>query len=727
VIAGMHDLQIAPREIEESSYEVLKEGDLFLTSRPDGDIPAENMAGLGLYFRDTRYLSCLEHFINNTRPVLLSSATRGSHFSQIELTNAEMHLDGREIPPQSIHLRLLRVMRQGFYQRLRLVNYNLAHVMLTLKVLVGSDFRDIFEIRGADRRRRGTLLEPVSFGDSFMLRYRGLDGIVRGCRAVFDLPPVRMRLEPGRALCTFDIELPPQQKVHLTWLFQPVLEEGQGDALVPPPAGQEVKTAFVSAAVDQANEYRKWKDSCTRFVSGNEVFNHSLERSVTDLRALYTTYPDGQIVEAGIPWYAAPFGRDALITGWQTLCLNPDIARDTLRFLSRYQGREVDAHREVEPGKILHEMRRGEMANCREILHTPYYGSIDATPLFVILLGAYHQWTGDDALLEEMRHSLIAALSWCREYGDRDGDGYLEYVGQAKGGLTNQGWKDSWDALVHPDGSLAKPSIALVEVQAYWYLAMEQGARLFTALGEVDEARRLQTQAQDLRQRFMRDFWMADKECLGFALDGQKQLVRTVVSNMGHCLFTGILAPETAGKVIRRLFQPDMYSGWGIRTLSKWEKPYNPMSYHNGSVWPHDNAVIAAGLRRYGHLDHLEQLFTRLFEASLHFPYYRLPELFCGFTRRPTGAPVRYPIACDPQAWAVGTPFMFLQAMLGLSSSPDGLRIAQPRLPSWLGELTVTNLRVRGGAVDLGFIRRRGRIHCYLLRKEGDVRVIIEV
>ena len=462
-------------------------------------------------------------------------------------------------------------------------------------------------------------------------------------------------------------------------------------------------------------------------ISFTPTTNHSLERSVTDLRALYTAYPDGRIVETGIPWYAAPFGRDALITGWQTLCLNPDIARDTLRFLSRYQGRELDERREVEPGKILHEMRRGEMANCGEILHTPYYGSIDATPLFIILLGDYYQWTGDDALLAEMRRPLGAALSWCRDYGDRDGDGYLEYIGRAKGGLTNQGWKDSWGAVVHPDGKLAAPPIALVEVQAYWYRALEQGARLAAALGEEQEARRLLGQARDLKRRFIRDFWMADKECLGFALDGQKKLLSTVVSNMGHCLFTGILEPEAAGKVVRRLFQPDMYSGWGIRTLSKWEKPYNPMSYHNGSVWPHDNAVIAAGLRRYGYLDQLERLFTGLFEAALHFPYYRLPELFCGFTRRPTGAPVRYPIACDPQAWALGTPFMLLRAVLGLSGSTSGLRVSQPRLPSWLRELTVTNLRIRGGVIDLRFTRHRERTHCYLLRKEGDVRVTIEV
>jgi glycogen debranching enzyme len=724
----MHDLPIAPREIEESSFEVLKEGDLFLTALPDGEIPEGNLAGLGLYYQDTRFLNCLEHFINETRPVLLSSTTRGSHFSQIELTNAELRVDnGRLVPLQTIHLRLLRVMRQALYQRLRLVNYNLFEVALTLQVLIRSDFRDIFEIRGADRVRRGSPLRPVKFGDFFMLRYCGLDKIVRGCQVVFDSPPVEMCIEEDRALCTFNVVLPPQRKVHLTWLIRPVLDLDEEFLVEELRAGPNLKTAFVSTAIDQADNYREWERCCTRLTTDNEVFNRSLEQSVTDLRALYTVYPDGKIVEAGIPWYAAPFGRDALITSWQALILNPDIARDTLRFLSRYQGRMVDKSREIEPGKILHEMRRGEMANCGEILHIPYYGSIDATPLFIILLGEYYNWTGDRLLLEEIRGALEAALSWCREYGDYDGDGYLEYLGQVKGGLTNQGWKDSWDAVVCPDGKLAKPPIALVEVQAYWYLAMQHGAGLLRVLGEDYSARRLWTEARELKQRFARDFRVPDQEYLGFALDGNKNLVTTVASNMGHCLFTDILDQKAAGGVIQRLFQTDMHSGWGIRTISKWEKAYNPMSYHNGSVWPHDNAIIAAGLRRYGFLNRLEHLFGGLYEASLYFSYYRLPELFCGFTKRPTGGPVRYPIACDPQAWAIGSTFMFLQAMLGLTCSEDGLQIKQPILPAWLRELNLENLRVRGGVVDLEFARSRGRTHCNLLRKEGNLRVTIEV
>jgi glycogen debranching enzyme len=319
------------------------------------------------------------------------------------------------------------------------------------------------------------------------------------------------------------------------------------------------------------------------------------------------------------------------------------------------------------------------------------------------------------------------ALGWCMTYGDFDGDGFIEYRGKAEGGLTNQGWKDSWNAVVDREGRLATPPIALVEVQAYWYAALRHAERLHRVVGAEAEAARLGQQAEELARRFYTRYWDSQTDCLGFALDGHKRLLNTVVSNMGQCLFTGILSPPAASRIARRLFQVDMYSGWGIRTMSKWERAYNPMSYHNGSVWPHDNAIIAAGLRRYDLTTYLEELVTGLFEASLHFSYYRLPELFCGFVRRPIGGPVRYPIACDPQAWAVGSVFQMLQAMLGLTCTEEGLQVRRPVLPRWVKELYISNLRVKNGAVDLEFSRSRGRTYCYLVRKEGDFRVTIEI
>lgn len=723
----MDELRIVPRDVQ-AATEVLKEGELFLTTLPNGEIPDGNMGGLGLYYRDTRYLSCLEHFMAGTKPVLLSSSTRSSHFSQIELTNIEFKTAGGcVVPLQSIHMRLLRVLQVSFYQRVRLINYNLFPVEFSLGVALGADYRDIFEVRGTERKHRGEMLFPVKQKSGFALRYRGLDGVTRATLFLFEPRPDQVRLGKDKVYVEFSLFLPPQRKVYLTWRVLPLLNPDE-QQLTEKEDGDQVLTAlFTARAVDQARSYRQWQKECTKFQSDNEIYNRILEVGITDLRSLYTGYPEGKIIEAGVPWYAAPFGRDALIASWQTLMVNPDIARESLRFLQHYQGREIDETREEEPGKILHELRRGEMAACKEVLHTPYYGSVDATLWFVILIGAYYNWTGDHTFLEEVWDALEKALAWCRTYGDFDGDGFIEYRGKTEGGLTNQGWKDSWNAVIDREGRLATPPIALVEVQAYWYLALKYAERLYRVMGVGGEPSRLAREAEELAKRFRAHFWDPETECLGFALDGHKRLITTVVSNIGQCLFTGILAPADATRVVHRLFQPDMYSGWGIRTMSKWEKAYNPMSYHNGSVWPHDNAIIAAGLRRYDMTSYLDELVTGLFEASLHFPYYRLPELFCGFVRRPIGGPVRYPIACDPQAWAVGSVFQMLQAMLGLTCDDEGLQVRRPVLPRWLKELYISNMRVKGGTVDLEFTRSRGRTCCYLVRKEGDFRVTIEI
>ncbi|MGQ9498310.1 MAG: amylo-alpha-1,6-glucosidase [Desulfotomaculales bacterium] len=723
----MDELRIVPRDVQ-AATEVLKEGKLFLTTLPNGEIPDGNMGGLGLYYRDTRYLSCLEHFMAGTKPVLLSSSTRSSHFSQIELTNMEFKTAaGCVVPLQSIHMRLLRVLQASFYQRVRLINYNLFPMELCLGVALGADYRDIFEVRGTERRNRGEMLFPLKRKNGFVLRYRGLDGVIRATLFLFEPRPDQVRLGKERVYVEFSLFLPPQRKVYLTWRVLPLLNPDERQLMEEKDGDQVLTALFTARAVDQAKSYRQWQKECTKFQSDNEIYNRILEVGITDLRSLYTSYPEGKIIEAGVPWYAAPFGRDALIASWQTLVVNPDIARESLRFLKHYQGKKIDETREEEPGKILHELRRGEMAACKEVLHTPYYGSVDATLWFVILIGAYYNWTGDHAFLEEMWDALERALAWCRTYGDFDGDGFIEYRGKTEGGLTNQGWKDSWNAVIDREGRLATPPIALVEVQAYWYLALKHAERLYRVMGAGGEALRLAQEAEELARRFRAHFWDSEAECLGFALDGHKRLITTVVSNMGQCLFTGILAPADATRVVHRLFQPDMYSGWGIRTMSKLEKAYNPMSYHNGSVWPHDNAIIATGLRRYDMTSYLDELVTGLFEASLHFPYYRLPELFCGFVRRPIGGPVRYPIACDPQAWAVGSVFQMLQAMLGLACDDEGLQVRRPVLPRWIKELYISNMRVKGGAVDLEFTRSRGRTCCYLVRKEGDFRVTIEI
>ncbi|ROR03438.1 amylo-alpha-1,6-glucosidase [Desulfosoma caldarium] len=716
-------LRIVPRHFQIKT-EVLKEGEIFLTTLPTGEVPDGNMGGLGLYYRDTRYLSGLEMYLADAKPVLLSSTTRGSHFSQFEFTNPEISLvDGQLIPLQTLHLRLLRVIRGALFQRLRLINFNFFPVTITLRFLFAADYVDIFEVSGMARQRRGEILEPRATRNSFQLRYRGLDDVVRITEVFFDPAPAQIRLEQGRAKVAVYLHLPPQKKVYLICQVTPRVA---GDAAVPLEGNPaHLGVAFSTIAIQQAKSYRKWTRDCTQIETDNQVFNQILKRATTDLRSLFAVYPEGGILEAGVPWYAAPFGRDALVSSWQTLMLNREIARSSLRFLARFQGRRLDPSRDEQPGKIMHELRRGEMAACGEIVHTPYYGSVDSTLWFVILLGELYCWDQDRTFVEEMHEALKGCLTWCREYGDLDGDGYIEYRREAEGGLDNQGWKDSWDGVVDAEGRIPEPPIALVEVQGYLYLALRHASRLLTVLGESGRANEVAAWAERLRAQFLKDFWLG--KYLAFALDGRKLPVTTVVSNMGHCLFTGILPPEMARKVAERLFQQDMYSGWGIRTMGKREKAYNPMSYHNGSVWPHDNTIIAWGLRHHDLLQYLEQLATGLYDASLHFPYNRLPELFCGFTRRAIGGPVRYPIACDPQAWAVSSIFQLLQALLGLTCFPEGLQIKKPLLPSWLKEVYIEGLRVGKGRVDLEFARNRGSTYCQLLKKEGDFRVIIEV
>jgi glycogen debranching enzyme len=716
------DLRIVPRDFQ-ACFEALKEGELFLTTLPDGEIPDGNLGGLGFYYYDTRFLSCFENTLAGHKLVLLSSTNRRGHFGQIELTNPEIVLPGGEnIPLQSIHLRLLRVVKGSFYQRLRLINFNEFPVTMGYSMSLAADFVDIFEVRGTTRPRRGYYHEGEKNKDTVTLSYQGLDGVRRFTEIVFEPPPVEINIvEKNKAVVNFQLYLPPQKKVYLSLRVTPYIGERTRSNPASPVIG------FSSAAIDQSKNHREWKEKCTSYISDNQVFNQIINRAVSDLRSLYTTRAEGSVVEAGIPWFAAPFGRDALITSWQTLALNPDLAKKSLRYLACYQGKKIDQFNEERPGKIMHELRYGEMTACGESVHNPYFGSVDSTLLFVILLAEVYNWTGDRSLIEDLKGALLGCLKWCRKYGDLDGDGYIEYLSESPCGLVNQGWKDSWNGVIDSDGKLPSGPIALVEVQAYCYKALQGAAGVLEALGDKEKALELRKRAARLQEQFLRDFWVPGEDYLVFALNGDKRPVKTVVSNMGHCLFTGILPADKALKVTRRLFQADMYSGWGVRTMSTREKAYNPMSYHNGSVWPHDNSIIAGGLRKYNLLTHLEQLFSGIYESSLYFPYHRLPELFCGFTRRPIGGPVRYPIACDPQAWAVGSTFLFLQSSLGLSSTPEGLMISKPQLPTWLNSLLVENLRVGGGKVDVEFTRSRGRTYCQLLRKEGDVRVIVDV
>ncbi|CEP68062.1 Six-hairpin glycosidase [Moorella glycerini] len=704
----------------EPQTEVLKEGSIFVISLPDGSIIDQDNGSLGLYYNDTRYLNCLELRAGGRRPVFLSSSVRDSHFAQIELTNPVFALpDGKVVSAQTIHLRLLRLIKGALYQRLRLINFNPFPVNINLHFSIGADFRDVFEVRGSQRQRRGELLKTGVHPQGLILAYQGLDEVIRTTHITFEPAPAGIVARPGQAEVTYDLILPPQKKIYLHLKIEP-----DGQNLSP---ATHISDLFSVATIELASSYHLWQKQSTQIWTDNNFINDMFRTAITDLKALEIDYPgEGKIIAAGIPWYTAPFGRDSLITSWQALILNPDLARHTLRFLARYQGKQVDKWREERPGKILHELRRGEMTRCQEVPHSPYYGSIDATLWFIILLAAAYRWTLDQDLLQEMATPLRRCLHWCLRYGDLDGDGYLEYWRESPAGLTNQGWKDSWDAVVDREGRIPEGPVALVEVQAYYYLALLEAAHLLTVLGDKMTAAELKSRASRLKMRFNRDFWLEEEGYLIFALDGKKRPLTTLVSNGGHALFTGILEPERARRVARRLLAGDFYSGWGIRTMSKKEKAYNPMSYHNGSVWPHDNAIIAAGLRRYQCLEELSRLAGGLFAASSYFNYRRWPELFCGFTRRGLSGPVRYPVACDPQAWAVGSLFAFLQHLLGIELRDSTLYISRPILIPGTRRVEIKNLAVAGSRLDLAFEEKEGRIFAHVLKKEGAIKVIIE-
>jgi glycogen debranching enzyme len=500
---------------------------------------------------------------------------------------------------------------------------------------------------------------------------------------------------------------------------------------IEPDAGGEPTASapdFDHAVHELRRSYEEWERESTRIVTDNELFNELLDRSLRDLRALYTKVNGGGVLAAGIPWYVTIFGRDSLIAAHQFLTVNTRPAREALEVLAARQGTEVNDWRDEQPGKILHEVRDGELARAGILPHSPYYGSVDSTPWFIIVYAQHLRWTGDLAFARELLPAAEAAMRWIDEYGDQDGDGFVEYLSRSPRGIRNQGWKDSHDAIVHIDGELAEPPIALAEVQGYVYLAKTRMADVYRALGRPEDGLRLEREAERLKARFNEAFWMEEERFFAGALDADKRQVRTPMSNPGHCLYCGIVEEDKALPLAKGLLAPDMFSGWGVRTMSLSAAAYNPMSYHNGSVWPHDNALIAAGLKRYRFVRATNRVTTALFDAAVSADYLRLPELFCGFTRRTPNRPVSYPIACSPQAWAAGAPFLMLQAILGLSARAHEnlLTVNLPHLPSWLNTVEVRNLRVGQSSVSMVF-RREGEITSFsLLSREGDLRVVME-
>lgn len=694
--------------------QVIKDDRTFLVTDRFGNVPEGNTSALGLYHKDTRFLSGLDLTVDGMEPILLHSSTERNYSQIVELTYPFESIDQERLHrKENVSIQRFRVLSGSLHERIRVRNFGTKVRRLTLTVDFDADFLDIFEVRGLPRERRGQVQGPQVEHSRVVLSYRGLDGEVRSTTIRFS--PAPDRLDASRA--EFHLGCGPGEDLEVALEIVP--EVGTGTA---------PRTSMSQAEDRLTREYTHWRRGCTRFRTSNVQLSQFLDRAILDLRML-TAHDDGgdEYIDAGVPWYSALFGRDALITAYQALGVNTDLAWGTLRGLAALQGKEVDDWREEEPGKILHEVRVGELARAGEIPHTPYYGSVDSTLLWLSVLEGAYRWTGDEDAVRELWPNVLAALRWIDEHGDLDGDGYVEYRRRSPKGLDNQGWKDSSEAIVHPDGTLASPPIALVEAQGYVFQAKRNVARLAGDLGERDLAERLDREAADLRERFNRDFWLEKAGYYALALDGDKRPVETITSNPGHCLWSRIVDEERAARVVRRLLSPALSSGWGIRTLAARQAPYDPIGYHTGTVWPHDNALIAHGMRRYGFDREARQVLDGMAAAGAFFPYARFPELFCGFSSDEVPVPVQYPVACRPQAWASGAPLLMLRTYGGLSAdAPRGiLYIDRPRLPSWLHRVEILGMRVGASRLDLVLTNNEGITATEVPRKEGDIEVLI--
>jgi glycogen debranching enzyme len=696
----------------------LKHGRTFLCSSWSGDIEPGPARGGGLYLDDTRYLSELRLEVGGRSPLVLTSSAARAYEAVVDMTNPAMEdLAGAEVPQMALGIRRRRVLDHQAHERVELHNYAGMRARVEVRLTLAADFADVFQIRGVRERASSDGADPPRFdGGEVCFSRVGSDAFRRDTVVTLDPPPEDREVDGTQVVLRWDVDLEPGAKATITATIQPA-----------PGGVREPVAAFERAAEHAAGQAERWRARCAGITTDHPSFDHFVEASVRDLGALRTPEEGGEILAGGIPWYVAPFGRDSLITCHEILLLNPEPARQTLRYLAARQATEDDPARDAEPGKILHEERFGELARSGQIPHTPYYGSVDSTPLFLMLAAEYHRWTGDLELMSELRPNLDAALKWIDDFGDLDGDGLVEYRRRSPAGLENQGWKDSEDAIVHLDGTLAQPPVALVEVQAYVFRAKRLIAEVYEALGEPDRGGELRAQARALCEAFEAAFWMPDEGFYAMALDGQKRQVRSISSNPGHALACGIVAPDRATAVAERLLAEDMMSGWGIRTLSSGHPSYNPMSYHTGSVWPHDNAIAAAGLKRYGFAEAAERIATAMFDVAVGQRDFRLPELFCGFRRRADVPVVSYPVACRPQAWAAGALFALLQSMLGVTAraGESTLRIEQPAIPSWLGSVELRGVRVGSGRVSLRFTSAGGVTSSTLLEREGDVRVTL--
>jgi glycogen debranching enzyme len=705
---------LATSSLTEEKTFTLKHNEAFGIFNKYGDILPFEKSVQGLFFEGTRYLSGLQLKIENEKPLYLSSDVKeGNELFSIDLTNPDIIEENKlRLEKGLIHIRRKKVLWEGvYYEQISFFNYGLAEIKFNTSISFEARFDDIFEVRGTERKKRGRKLPLILEKNHILLGYIGLDQIERTSEIILEpLPEVinhktayyNLELKPGESqIVTISVSfLNSNVKIRSTIGFLSAVKK-------------------IKRQLDYIN-----KNACEVYTS-NEQFNQWIKQSKADLITMISETPSGPYPYAGIPWYSTPFGRDGIITAFECLWIAPEVAKGVLMFLASTQAQIHDTFRDAEPGKILHEARKGEMAELNEIPFRQYYGTIDATPLFVVLAGAYYVRTADILTIRELWPNIESALNWIKQYGDIDGDMFVEYVRKEETGLFNQGWKDSHDSVSYSDGTIADPPIALCEVQGYVYDAWMKASLLAEALGLKEKAWEWTAYALELKMKFSKSFWSQKKSTYYLAITSGKNPCDVIASNAGHCLFSGIATQDEAQKIANNLLSPHMFTGWGIRTLDAREKRYNPMSYHNGSVWPHDNALIAYGFSRYGLKDEINKVTTGLFNASLFIENQRLPELFCGFKKRPGEPPTAYPVACSPQAWSVASVFMLIQAFLGMEiiENENLIRFYKPNLPEFIDDLKIKNLKFKDQLLNFQFTKTADGVSIGLLNKDVSIRL----
>lgn len=706
---------LASSSLADDRTMVLKHGDSFGVFDRYGDIHPIGQGAQGLYYEGTRFLSKMELLIDGQRPLILSSGLKEENeLLTADLSNPDTVKEGAMIIEKgTLHIHRTKFMWNNvMYESIRLCNFGIEPLSFELCMSFDADYKDIFEIRGIEREKTGKKVKPKANGSEIVMEYAGLDKTKRRTRVKFDPEPTSIANNTAQ----FNITMHPKACDFISTAVAFELEDDRTEIL-----------DYDDAYFHLLKYLNNLKDNSCHIVTSSEQFNEWLYRSKSDMTTMISETENGLYPYAGVPWYSTPFGRDGIITAWECLWLDSDLTKGVLKYLAKTQATEMNAFQDAEPGKIFHEKRGGEMAELGEIPFKMYYGTIDATPLFIGLAGAYFERTGDLSTIKEIWPNILAALDWIDNYGDLDGDGFVEYAKKSDKGLINQGWKDSHDSVFHDDGTLAQGPIALCEVQAYVYDAKIRAAELAKELGYFDKSNDLYTQAEELKEKFIKAFWSESKKTFVIALDGKKRPVEISSSNAGHCLFSGIAPKDHASKIAKTLLDDKMFSGWGVRTVAIDEARYNPMSYHNGSIWPHDNAMIAYGLSLYGYKEEVHKILEALFDVTTFVDAQRLPELFCGFEKRKNEGPTAYPVACSPQAWAVGSVYMLLQASLGIRivGKENAVYFYNPTLPDFLDEITITNLKINQSTLVLQIRKTINEITVNVLHREGDATVEI--